>query len=74
MTKLPIKKQLQKDYIQSAVRFPPELHSQLKVAAEANGRSLNAEIVARLRDQSSERVLAELTEVKRMLKALIEMR
>jgi len=74
MTKSPIKKQLQKDYVQSAVRFPPDLRDELRAAADANGRSFNAEIVARLRDRTSDVVLAELAEVKRMLRALMDLK
>lgn len=33
---------------QYTVRFPDGLRDQIKAAAEANGRSMNAEIVARL--------------------------
>lgn len=38
----------QDDYIKTALRLPPGLHDQLKSSAEYNGRSLNAEIIARL--------------------------
>lgn len=72
MTKSPIKKVLQKDYVQSAVRFPPELRDQLKLSAEANGRSFNAEIIARLQSSPSEQILAEIADLKLMLRKVLD--
>jgi hypothetical protein len=40
--------QKQKDHVRSQLRIPVELHAKLTAAAERNGRSLNAEILARL--------------------------
>ena len=42
------KPKTQDHYVKTALRLPPELHAQLHDATEASGRSLNAEIVARL--------------------------
>jgi len=38
----------QEDYLKTALRLPRGLHAKLHEATEATGRSLNAEIVARL--------------------------
>lgn len=38
----------QDDYIRTALRVPPDLHSQIHEAAKTNNRTFNAEIVARL--------------------------
>lgn len=38
----------QSDFVKTALRLPPDLHAMLHQAAEASGRSYNAEIVARL--------------------------
>lgn len=38
----------QDDYIKTALRLPRDLHAQLHLAAEKAGRSLNAELIARL--------------------------
>ncbi|MYM31510.1 Arc family DNA-binding protein [Duganella sp. CY15W] len=72
MIKPPAKKLLQKDYIQSAVRFPPKLHAQLKASADENGRSLNTEILARLEAGPSKEVLAEIAELKSMLRKVLD--
>jgi len=74
MTTPPKKKILQKDYIHSAVRLPPELHQQLKLAAEFNGRSLNAEILSRLSRNPETEVMQELADLKAMLRLLVNSR
>lgn len=38
----------QDDYIKTALRLPRDVHAQIQQAATASGRSMNAEIVARL--------------------------
>lgn len=38
----------QSEFIKTALRLPPDVHAMLHNAAEASGRSYNAEIVARL--------------------------
>lgn len=38
----------QDDYIRTALRVPPDLHSKIHEAAKLNNRTFNAEIVARL--------------------------
>lgn len=40
----------QDEFIKTALRLPRTLHKDVQDAAEANGRSMNAEIVARLQD------------------------
>lgn len=38
----------QDDYIRTALRLPRDLHAEIQDAAEAAGRTMNAEIIARL--------------------------
>ena len=40
----------QTEYVKTALRLPPEVHAKIHEAAEASGRSYNAEIVARLQE------------------------
>jgi predicted HicB family RNase H-like nuclease len=72
MTKPPNKKASQKNYIHSAVRLPQDLNEELKAAAARNGRSMNAEIIARLQASPMDAVMAELTELKRMLRVALD--
>ena len=39
---------LQDEYVRTALRLPPDLHNKVHQAADAAGRSFNAEIIARL--------------------------
>lgn len=52
----------QKDHVRTQLRIPKHLHSALTQAAELNGRSLNAEVIARLQ---SDPVLSRLDDIKR---------
>ena len=76
MQKPPPKKSVQSDYIKSAVRFPPQLHQELKEAAERNGRTLNAEVIARLLNTPVQEKLDRLAtndqEIKTMLRELLD--
>lgn len=40
----------QDDYMKTALRLPRDLHAKIQEEAAASGRSMNAEIVARLQD------------------------
>ena len=72
MTKPPITKTSQKDYVQSAVRFPPQLRDDLRAAAARNGRSFNAEVIARLQANPVADVLAEVREVKALVRRVLD--
>ncbi len=72
MKKSPIRKLDQSEYVKSALRMPLDLRDELKVAAELNGRSLNAEIIARLQDGQSAAILAELARLRAMMQQLID--
>lgn len=72
MQKPPAKKTTQKHFVQSAIRFPPDLRDRLKAAAETNGRSLNAEVIARLQASPLDEVLSELAEVKGMVRKVLD--
>lgn len=63
--------------INTAVRLPRVLHSELHAAAEQNFRSLNAEIVARLaaarsHEQKLDEILRQNAVLTAMLKEAIE--
>lgn len=68
MTTPPIQKASQATYVQTAVRIPRSLHTDLQDAAERNGRSMNAEIIARLSaagiDEKIEKLGREIAELK----------
>lgn len=40
----------QDEYVKTAFRLPRDLHADIQASAEQNGRSMNAEIIARLQD------------------------
>lgn len=44
----------QSDFVKTALRLPPDVHVRLHEAAQANGRSYNAEIIARLQESFSD--------------------
>lgn len=43
----------QDDFVKTALRLPRDLHAQVQAAATARGRSMNAEIIERLRDEGT---------------------
>lgn len=46
----------QDDYMKTALRLPRDLHAKIQEEAVASGRSMNAEIVARLEDSFSSEI------------------
>ena len=72
MTKPPAKKTTQSEHIKTALRLPPDLHTEIQDAALRNGRSMNAEILTRLKSSRIDEVLAELTEVKAMVRKVLD--
>jgi hypothetical protein len=72
MTKPPVQKQIQKDYVQSAVRLPRALRQELKEAAERNGRTMNAEILARLKASPLDEIKQQNEELKKMLREVLD--
>lgn len=72
MTKPPTQKISQHGYKQTAVRMPPELHEELQQAAELNGRSMNAEILARLQENQITVLLRENAELKKMVREALD--
>lgn len=63
-----MKIETQENFTKTALRLPPELHAELKEAAIINGRSLNAEILDRLRTASG--IAAKLNEMSKQQKEL----
>lgn len=72
MTKPPPKKQHQKDYVQTALRLPPDLHARLKADAEIAGRSLNAEIVQSLQRAKDDTFGNDLSDIKVALRKILD--
>lgn len=70
MTKPPIKRLSQNDFVKTALRLPPDLHASLQADAELAGRSLNAEILARLQDRGD--IAAELAEIRVTLRKILD--
>lgn len=72
----PTQKPAQSDYIQSAVRLPRQLHSEIQDAAARNGRSMNAEIIARLQAGPVVELLAglarDVAEIKTMDREILD--
>lgn len=73
MPKPPEKKQGQKDYIQTVVRLPRDLSNEVKATAELHGRSMNAEIIARLQASPMDVVMERLDRMERMLRAALDL-
>ena len=69
MKKPHIKKLDQTDYVKTTLRLPPDLHKELLAEAERAGRSLNAEILARL--QSND-LRSELGNIKSTLREILD--
>jgi Arc-like DNA binding domain len=61
----------QEKYVKSAIRFPPDVHAQVQAAAERNGRSLNAEVIDRLRTDRLEAIERDIDEIKSMLRQVL---
>lgn len=66
----------QDEYVRTALRLPPDLHSAVKGAAKAAGHTMNAEIIARIaaaeENASFKTVVKQNEELKRLLLQLIE--
>ncbi len=72
MTKPPAKKSSQENYVKSALRLPPELHAEVSAAAQLNDRSLNAEIISRLRGNPVDALSKETAELKAMIREVLD--
>lgn len=72
MKKPPVKKLDQSDYIKTNIRLPPQLHAEVIAEGERNGRSMNAEIIARLQQDKVAEVLSELADLKSMMRVLMD--
>jgi hypothetical protein len=71
-SKPPTQKKSQHNYVQSAVRMPPELRDEIREAAELNGRPMNAEILARLQQSQITVLLRENAELKAMVREVLD--
>lgn len=71
MNKPPLQQAKQQDHIKTALRIPPQLHGQLVAAAEQNGHSLNAEMLARLSASPLDELKRQNEELKMMLREVL---
>lgn len=72
MKKPPLQKTKARDHVATAVRLPRDLHLDLKLAAEHAGRSLNAEIIARLEASRADSLSADIGEIKANLRKVLD--
>jgi hypothetical protein len=72
MKKPPLQKTTQTDFVSTAVRIPADLHNELKEAALHNGRSMNAEIIARLRSSPIDDLKRQVMELKGMIREALD--
>lgn len=67
-----MKKQTQHDYKRLTTRYPPEVYAELQATAARNGRSVNAEIVARIQTDQVAELRKEVVELKAMVRTLLD--
>lgn len=72
MTKPPIKKLDQSDYIKSSLKLPPDLHAEVVESAVIHGRSMNAEIIARLQTRQFDDLRRQIAELKAMIRQVLD--
>lgn len=68
----PAQETKQRDYVKTALRLPEKLRDELQDAAARNGRSMNAEILARLEMDQLEEIKQQNVEIKAMLRAVLD--
>lgn len=66
------KKFTQEDYVRRTTRFPPETFSKLERSAKENGRSFNAEVIARLEVDQFAELRREIVELKAMVREVLD--
>lgn len=66
------KKPTQEDYVRRTTRFPPETFAELERAAKENGRSFNAEVIARLDIDQFAALRREVAELKAMIREVLD--
>ena len=66
----------QDDYIRTALRLPRDLHGQVKSAAKGAGRTMNAEIIARLAAAEErtnfETLIKQNEDLKQMMREMLD--
>lgn len=68
----PPKQSADKKQFNTALRLPPELAGEIKEAAERHGRSMNAEIIARLQKSPLEAISERLDRMERMMQLILD--
>lgn len=61
----------QDEYHRTALRLPKDLHRQVRLAAEASGRTMNAELLARIAGADEVATNKELVRQNAELKAML---
>lgn len=72
MTNSPRQKPKQDEYIKTALRLPVDLHAEIQASAERNGRSMNAEMIARMQSSPIKPIEAELSAIKAALRKILD--
>lgn len=62
----------QDDYIRTALRLPRDLHAEIQDAADAAGRTMNAEIIARLSGYPSGTTLDHIAKQNETTQAMVQ--
>lgn len=72
MTKPPIKRLDQSGYLKSSLKLPPDLHAEVVESAAMHGRSMNAEIIARLQTRQFDELKQQIAELKAMIRQVLD--
>jgi predicted HicB family RNase H-like nuclease len=67
-----MKKETQEDYKRLTTRYPPDLYAELQASAKRNGRSVNAEVVARVQIDRLAAIERELGELRKLVRQVLE--
>ncbi|MGZ4872753.1 MAG: Arc family DNA-binding protein [Candidatus Angelobacter sp.] len=73
MIKPPVQQPKQQNHVKTALRIPKELHESLVQAANANGHSLNDEMLARLDTTLLNEITKQNEELKLMLRQVLSL-
>lgn len=67
-----MKKQTQEDYKRLTTRYPPEVYADLQEAAKRNGRSVNAEVVARVQVDRLSAIEREIKDLRGLVRQVLD--
>lgn len=61
-----------KKQFKTVLRLPQELADEIKAVATLHGRSMNAEIIARLQESPMDAVMARMDRLERMMQLILD--